>query len=149
MDKLREVTYCGVYCPNCGTRCQVPQRAASLVKALTDACYDEWGSKDVLGALKDLAVESTKSCRDDTCGAPGCAFKKCAKSKGVVACPLCADFPCEELQLFYKSNPTQLFDGKRMKEIGIDLWIEEQDARRKNGFCYGDIRCGKDIIPQG
>jgi hypothetical protein len=40
-----------------------------------------------------------------------------------------------------------LFDGERMKVIGIKKWIEEQEARRQNGFCYDDLRCGKVDFP--
>jgi hypothetical protein len=36
-----------------------------------------------------------------------------------------------------------------MKEIGMEAWIAEQDVRRQKGFCYRDIRYGKEIIPQG
>ena len=32
-------------------------------------------------------------------------------------------------------------DGKRMKEIGIEKWIAEQQDRAKTGFAYSDIRC--------
>ena len=32
-------------------------------------------------------------------------------------------------------------DGRRMKEIGLDLWIAEQEARRARGFSYWDVQC--------
>lgn len=64
-------------------------------------------------------------------------------------CPLCADYPCEMIQKFAKSEPTLIFDGKRMKEIGLEKWINEQEVRRQNGFSYGDIRCERGIIPHG
>jgi hypothetical protein len=33
-----------------------------------------------------------------------------------------------------------LADAQRMKEKGIDTWVEEQEERRKTGFTYADIR---------
>jgi len=52
------------------------------------------------------------------------------------------------IQAFSKTEPTLIFDGERMKEIGLEKWIDEQEVRRQNGFCYGDMRCGKGNIPQ-
>jgi hypothetical protein len=40
-----------------------------------------------------------------------------------------------------------LADGKRMAEIGLDRWIEEQEARKATGFCYTDIRCQPYEVP--
>jgi kynurenine formamidase len=31
-------------------------------------------------------------------------------------------------------------DGKRLKEIGIEAWVAEQQERAKTGFAYCDIR---------
>ncbi len=81
--------------------------------------------------------------RGETCGTPDCAIRNCAKDRGVTACGFCSEYPCAKLKTLFKSGPTLLFDGYRIKEIGMDAWIEEQEARRKNGFCYGDIRCGE------
>jgi hypothetical protein len=39
-----------------------------------------------------------------------------------------------------KRYVTLLGDGERMREIGIDLWIQEQDARQARGFAYVDLR---------
>jgi hypothetical protein len=68
-------------------------------------------------------------------------MRRCAKVKGVDACPFCDDYPCEMLLEFSRRYPTLIFDGQRMKQIGMQAWIAEQESRRQNGFCYGDIRC--------
>jgi len=150
MDRLSEVTYCGVYCPNCEARCQIPERASALIRSMKAAHYDEWCPETVWKFINDLTdVSVTKSCREETCGAPNCRMRKCAKNKGVEVCPLCADYPCEMIQEFARTEPTFIFDGKRMKEIGLEKWIDEQEVRRQNGFCYGNMRCGKGIIPEG
>jgi hypothetical protein len=38
-------------------------------------------------------------------------------------------------------------DGRRMMEIGLDKWIEEQEKRKATGFAYCDIRCRPYDIP--
>jgi len=43
--------------------------------------------------------------------------------------------------------PTLIADGKRIKKIGIDAWIEEQEERVKTGFAYADIRCYPYEVP--
>ncbi len=150
MERLSDVTYCGVYCPNCGERCHIPARAEALIKAMKDGKYDDWCPAPIWEFITNLTdVTVTKSCREETCGATNCAMRKCAQNKGVEVCPLCADYPCEMIQVFARNSPTLLFDGKRMTEIGLEKWIDEQEIRRQNGFCYGDIRCGKETIPEG
>jgi hypothetical protein len=39
-----------------------------------------------------------------------------------------------------KLYPTLLSDNERMREIGLERWIEEQEARAGRGFVYSDIR---------
>jgi len=149
-DRVREVTYCGVYCPNCEERCQIPQRASSLLKSMEAANYNDWCPPAVWKFIQDMGtVTKVKRCRDGTCGSKTCGMKKCAKERGVELCPLCDDYPCEMIQHLASTDPTLIFDGRRMKEIGVEKWIDEQEARRANGFCYGDIRCGKGSIPEG
>ena len=153
MERLSEVTYCGIYCPNCGTRCRLPQKASALLETMKAGDWEDFG-KGIEGFtpfwkfLNGLADQSAiKSCREETCGHPACAIRKCAKAKAITACPMCGDFPCEKIERFAKSEPTLIFDGKRMKEIGLEQWINEQEARRRSGFSYDDVRCGKGDIP--
>jgi hypothetical protein len=153
MNASSEVSFCGMYCPNCGVRCHLPQRASALIEEMKVGEYDKWGHSlegftPFWKFLHGLADENVlKRCREETCGAQDCAMRNCAQEKDVYACPLCVEYPCEMIDRFSVSNPTLLFDGKRMKEIGIQAWIAEQEARRRAGFCYGDIRCGQDIFP--
>lgn len=49
--------------------------------------------------------------------------------------------PCSPAgQGIAKGYPTMLADAQRMKEKGIDTWVEEQEERRNTGFTYADIR---------
>jgi hypothetical protein len=147
MNAKSEVTYCGLYCPNCGARCHLPQRASALIEEMKVGEYDKWGHTlegftvfwKFLNELADKSV--LNRCREETCGIPNCEMRNCVKIKGIEACPFCDEYPCEMFLKFAKGYPTLVFDGKRMQEIGMQAWISEQEMRRQNGFCYGDIRC--------
>jgi len=40
-----------------------------------------------------------------------------------------------------------LADGKRLTEIGLERWVEEQEERKATGFAYVDIRCHRYEVP--
>ena len=136
MERISDVAFCGVYCLNCGERCSLPQKAAALVAAMKEGEYDDWahsleGFTPFWEFLNGLAEQQVvKSCRNETCGFPDCGIRKCAKEKEIEACPMCEDYPCEMIRVFSRSEPTLIFDGCRMLEIGLARWIDEQDIRR-------------------
>ena len=57
-------------------------------------------------------------------------------------------YPCHRITALAKGYPTLIADGERMKRIGIDAWIEEQEKRVKTGFVYADIRCYPYNVPE-
>lgn len=71
---------------------------------------------------------------------PRIAIRDCASARGVDACPLCDDYPCDRIQALAKPYVTLLGDGQRLREVGIERWIEEQKARQERGFAYVDLR---------
>jgi hypothetical protein len=91
--------------------------------------------------LNQLA-EYDKTCPDcrEGCGNPSCGIRNCAKERKIDLCPLCDDYPCQQIQTLAQRYPNLIADGERLKDIGLELWIEEQDVRRKNNFSYCDIR---------
>jgi hypothetical protein len=147
MDRRQLVGYCGIYCGLCDQHTRIPDRATALAESLHKADFEEWGHSlsgfqefwSLLNQLKE--VEDDRCCRTGKCGAPFCAARKCAIERQVEVCPHCQDYPCERLRAFAKGEPLLLADGQRMVEIGLDAWVEEQEARREAGFCYADIRC--------
>ncbi|MBD3182846.1 DUF3795 domain-containing protein [Candidatus Poribacteria bacterium] len=82
-----------------------------------------------------------KGCKiiDDTHWSPNCKFIKCAQDKGIEACPLCDEYPCEDIMKFdndgYIHHKTVLQHGLRIKEIGIPAWLVEQKKRWSCNQC--------------
>jgi len=144
---LEEVTFCGLYCGLCASRRRIPQQAATLRETLHKEGYDR-GYFDIPGleevfttfweGLNRLAGTSCPGCRAGG-GYPGCTIRACARERGVIACPLCADFPCERLEML-RNYPLLLADGRRMQQVGLERWSAEQETRAETGFAYADVR---------
>jgi hypothetical protein len=147
MDKLEQVTYCGLYCGLCSHRNRIPERAKSLQSSMQKEGWNIWGReqpgfKEFWPFLSQLAKsEPLCSCRGGQCGPPFCGIRKCAQKKGMEVCPFCDEYPCERIMGIAKGYPTMLSDAQRMKEKGLETWTKEQEKRRKTGFAYVDIRC--------
>lgn len=154
MADMRNVTYCGLYCSLCGERARVPQRAAALRESLAKEGWEQWGREEYPGFdsfwsfLNGLCDPDTAcpGCRQGG-GPPFCGIRKCAQSRHIDACPMCADYPCEMVLCLAKGYPTLVADGKRMCEIGPEAWILEQEERARTGFAYVDIRCHPYDVP--
>jgi len=147
MNKLEEITYCGLYCGLCASRRRIPQQADRLRETLCQEGYDQ-GYCDIPGietvfpafweGLNLLADQLCPGCRAGG-GDPGCAILACAIERKVYACPLCAEYPCSRLDIL-KNYPLRATDGQRMQVIGINQWADEQEERARRGFSYTDIR---------
>ena len=153
MADLRLITYCGLYCGLCAEINRIPRIAQDLRDTMKKEGYDQWGQnlpgfKEFWSFLNNL-IESktTRSCREGTCGAPFCSIRKCAREKNVDICIYCEDYPCNRIDGIAQGYPTLLTDGKRLKDIGVDAWIVEQEQRAKTGFTYADIRCYPYEVP--
>lgn len=153
MSNLKLVTYCGLYCSLCSQKNRIPKKAKELQDIMKKEGYEDWGGelpdfKEFWKFLKRLRkLEHSGSCRDGKCGAPFCAIRKCAVKKGIDICVFCKEYPCNKIESIAKGYPTLLADGKRIKKIGINKWVKEQEERAKTGFCYVDIRCYPYEVP--
>jgi len=56
-------------------------------------------------------------------------------------------YPCHRIAGLAKGHVNLLAEGKRMTEIGLDRWVEEQEERKATGFAYVDIRCHPYEVP--
>jgi hypothetical protein len=147
MDNLREVALCGLYCGLCTGRRRIPHQAAALREMLRKEGYDR-GYFDIPGlatvftafweGLNCLADTPCPGCRAGG-GCPGCPVRACAQERDVTACPLCADFPCQRLEML-QHYPLLLPDGLRLRQIGLERWIAMQETRAATGFAHTDVR---------
>jgi len=91
-----------------------------------------------------LEAISCKGCRQQD-GAhwhlppEGCTTLICAKEKGVDLCCDCDDFPCMLLAPIADGaerfpHNLKVFNLCRIKEVGIERWIEDAGEIRKNYF---------------
>jgi hypothetical protein len=153
MDDKMLVTYCGLYCDLCSARFKIPDQAHALRESLRMADFEDHGPgqpnfNEFWAFLNNLAEPPPgQCCRAETCGHPQCAIRNCAKEKQLFVCTDCGDYPCEHILVLGRSEPTLVQDGRRLEAIGLEAWIAEQKARRRAGFCYGDVRCGKCTVP--
>lgn len=154
MEDLKLVTYCGLYCDLCAQRGRIPRQANVLRESMVKGGYEFWGKElpefnEFWKFLADLCdpEKSCPGCRQEG-GPPFCSIRKCARKRKVDICVFCEDYPCKRVLAIAKGYPTLIADGKRMQEIGIEAWIQEQKKRAKTGFAYADIRCHPYEVPR-
>jgi hypothetical protein len=125
----------------------VPETATALRDTLASDGWQNFGEQIMPGFKTFWVVlnrfsdfdKTCLSCREG-CGDPGCKIRICAKERKIDICPDCDKYPCENIQALAQRYPNLISDGLRIKKISIDVWTEEQEKRRKTGFCYCDIR---------
>jgi len=148
---VQEVAYCGLYCGLCASRRRIPQQATTLRETLRREGYDQ-GYFDIPGlgdafasfwhGLNILADSPCAGCRAGA-GYPGCPIRLCARERGATVCVECRDYPCERLDML-KHYHTLRADNERLRAVGLERWVAEQEERARCGFCYADVR-----IPHG
>lgn len=146
MDQTELVTYCGLYCGLCAQRGRIPQQARALRDSMAKEGYEFWGQEmpgfatfwKFLANLGD-PEKACPGCRAGG-GYPGCEIRTCASERAVEVCPLCERYPCAKIERLARVYPTLIADGQRLRQIGLDAWIAEQERRAACGFCYADIR---------
>lgn len=142
------VCYCGLYCK----LCKYTYKTADILKRDLEHRHGDRYAKEepeFWKTLSELAVEPKGSCRTGGCNDwfP-CAIRKCAKEKGVFACPECELYPCHRIKTLAGGSAFNLvFDGHRMKEIGLKAWLVEQEERIRDGFHYHMLQCVPCLVP--
>jgi len=124
-----DISVCGLNCAEC-----------TIYKAYHG---DDEAMKKMLGYFKDAKPESIVcgGCRGplDKYWRADCYFLACSKKKELKYCFECVEFPCGKLQAFgsdgYPHHKKTVENMKRMKEIGIDAWLKEQNKKGKRVFC--------------
>ena len=154
MADLRFVTYCGLYCGLCTARGRTAQQAKTLRETMRKDGYEHWGAElpnfnEFWAFLSDLSDpdKTCPGCRQDG-GPPFCGIRKCARRKGVDICAFCDEFPCHRIDALAEGYHMLIPDSQRLRKIGIDAWIVEQEERAATGFAYVDVRCHPYSVPE-
>ena len=139
----RYVCYCGLYCENCAVKARVEPAAITLYEEMKKAGFEDIihfipDGEGFWRFLKSVAQEgSCISCQEGS-GNPGCIVRICAREKGVEMCALCAHYPCEKFDGFFKAYPILKNDNDLLREKGLDEWNKLQEERKAKGFTYTD-----------
>lgn len=68
-----------------------------------------------------------------------CRMMLCAKDRGLQYCFECGDFPCTFIDEFSSDGISHhkrtIENSKRMRELGIEAWIAEQEREGRCVFC--------------
>lgn len=64
---------------------------------------------------------------------PECKIKDCCFGKGFRFCYECPDFACNELIKLRQHYPYCLRNSRRMKDVGIEKWLKEQQIKVRAG----------------
>jgi hypothetical protein len=138
------VTYCGLHCELCAERSRIPQRAAALREAMAEEGWPFWaetlpGFGEFWTFLENLQSGGCPGCRAGG-GYPECQIRLCAQDRGLEQCCHCPDFPCDHVEALGTRYPTLIADNQRLRTVGLEQWLAEQEERVRRGVVYADIR---------
>jgi hypothetical protein len=107
MDEV--VAYCGLTCQHCpiylATREKDKEKREKMKVDIARICKEQYGM--------ELSPEDITDC--DGCKTAGgrlfsgcmkCEIRKCARQKGLENCAHCSEYPCEQLNKFFATDPS-------------------------------------------
>ncbi|HDI11011.1 MAG TPA: DUF3795 domain-containing protein [Candidatus Acetothermia bacterium] len=143
------VAYCGLFCGLCAERARIPKQARALRETMAEEGWPDWGPTipgfaEFWRFLESLSTKGgCLSCRAGG-GPPECRIRACAQERGLDFCPQCPDYPCPRIGTLGKAYPTLIPDGLRLRKVGVEQWVAEQEERARRGIVYADLRCPVD-----
>lgn len=133
-DSRVYVAYCGLNCRMCSLIATLPGLASRLHDTMKEDGWEYYGSEvypefeAFWKVLKGISqMDATCPGCYGGCGDPDCAIRKCAVDKGLELCAFCDEFPCQRLTDFTRRYPFLLENGLRIRIIGLESWLREQD----------------------
>jgi hypothetical protein len=129
-----DISVCGLNCARCDIR-----QAGLGDERFRDEIL-EWFREEL-----DTAVEPDKircgGCRGppESHWSPDCKMMSCAMDRRHNYCFECGEFPCEKLEEFSRDGMAHhertVENLNRMREMGLESWIEEQKSMGQCVFC--------------
>ena len=149
---LELATYCGLYCDACAIKNgQIRDTATALQGMLNAYDYAQWAPMvaqffpatkhypEFDGVLEWLTTQDCPGCLQGG-GNPECAIRICAQEKGLAGCWECSQDRCEKLKEIDQGYVGAAENRKRIREMGLEAWLEEQASKVEDGFSYLDVR---------
>lgn len=144
---INDIAYCGLNCRLCNLTTVLPEAALRLREQMQSDGWENYGSMvfpefeafwKVLHSLAGMK-ENCPMCKGD-CGNPECRFRLCARERGLELCADCVDYPCQPLTEFYTGHYAKLaINNERIRKIGIEAWLEEQQNLLDAGLSFKDL----------
>jgi len=128
------IAVCGLNCAKCDI-----YSASHGNEKLRDEII-EWFKKERNETIKPEQVRC-EGCTStlDAHWSSDCKMMLCARKRGLQYCFQCEDFPCANVNEFGSDGVSHhkrtIENSKRMKEIGIEAWINEQERKGQCLFC--------------
>ncbi|NIO37140.1 DUF3795 domain-containing protein [Candidatus Bathyarchaeota archaeon] len=128
------ISVCGLNC----AKCDIYEAGHGNEKARNEIL--EWFKKEQNQILKpeDIRCDGCRGSPENHWSSD-CKMMLCAKKRGIQYCFQCRDFPCTLLKEFSSDGISHhkrtVENLKNVKEIGINVWIEEQKRKGKCVFC--------------
>lgn len=140
-DSKAYFAYCGLYCKMCSLVATMPPLAKQLHESMKDDGWEHYGT-DVFpefeafwSVLQKISkLDETSPLCQGGCGDPDCQMRVCAVAKGLEACAFCDEYPCKHMEELYSCYPYIHKNNARIKEIGLDAWLVEQDELAAQGM---------------
>lgn len=129
-----DISVCGLNC----AKCDIYEAGHGNKKLMGEIL--EWFRKERNETLIPDQIRCD-GCRGslDTHWSSDCKMMLCAKKKELQHCFQCRDFPCSILNEFCSDgvphHKRTVENLKRMKEIGLKAWIDEQRRKGQCLFC--------------
>jgi len=119
----------------------IPKMAKELERFVKAYRYGEWIGyvtqdfefKNFIKGLEWFAKSGCVGCLQGG-GMPRCEIRSCCKEKGLKNCYFCTDFvKCEKLG--YQRETYKIDENyERIKEIGYEEWLKEQEEKTRQDF---------------
>ena len=142
-ERLSNIAYCGLNCRMCTLTAILPDLSTKLHGAMQQEGWEYFGTSvfpefkefwSVLGQLSKMD-ETCPMCKGG-CGDPDCQIRKCAQERKLDLCAMCSEFPCSLLADFTARYPFLLKTNLRLRELGVEAWLAEQDDLVAKGTTF-------------
>ena len=116
---------CGLYCGACGIYRMYKDRDTERL---------EWAAREDFHCRpEDIRCEGCHGPLDRH-WSPECQILVCAQEKGFAGCWECTEVTCDKLQEI-DQDPRPAENRQRIREVGLETWLTEQDARWRCPAC--------------